>query len=520
MSSSVALSIPRLADRFFGLVLVGAAVLVIEGVRLAGPDIPNPAAILMVAVVYAAYRGGLAPGLVGAGMAWLYLAYFWSMPDQFLQFTAPNLVRIVLWALATPALALLVGLLQRRAERAREAAARGAALQAQWEERERAAAAVRASQARFESLFESSPDAIVAVDAAGRIVQANQRVETLFGYRREALIGQPVEMLMPDRFRDRHVGHREGYLAEPAIRPMGPGLALYGRRQDGEEFPIEVALGPLQSNGQAGMLATIRDITQRRRAEAAVQAKNEEIRAISQQLWQAAKLATMGELTASIAHELNNPLATVTLRVEGLLARLPSDDPRRGALETIEQECDRMAGLVANLLQTSRRGEPQISSVDVRDEIEKTLELVMPQLRQRTIAVAREYAPDAPLVRGDRQQLRQLLLNLIANASDAMLAGGTLTLRVKAWTPERLAIEIADTGTGIAPEHLAKVLEPFFTTKADGRGTGLGLAICRRIVHEHQGSLDITSDGVPGRGTTARVILPITSGQNVAQLSA
>jgi two-component system, LuxR family, sensor kinase FixL len=220
----------------------------------------------------------------------------------------------------------------------------------------------------------------------------------------------------------------------------------------------------------------------------------------------------MGELAASIAHELNNPLATVSLRVESLLAHVLAPDPRRRALEVIEQEVERMGNLVANLLQCSRRGYPQITATDIREEIEHTLALVHYHLRNHRITAVREYASDVPLIPADHQQLRQVFLNLLTNASDAMPQGGTLTLRVTGGALDTgapaVVIEFADTGLGIAPEHLPKVLEPFFTTKAEDKGTGLGLAICKRIVQEHHGTFTLASE--VGQGTTVRIALPLT----------
>src|SRR5262249_387629 len=162
-----------------------------------------------------------------------------------------------------------------------------------------------------------------------------------------------------------------------------------------------------------------RDVSERKQAEqalqesnrnleqtlAALQARSEEVRAASQQLWQAAKLATLGELAASIAHELNNPLAIVSLRVESLLAQTPMDDPCRHALQIIEQEVERMGNLVANLLQFSRRGQHQVSTVDVRDEVARTLELVHYHLRHRRIEVVQDISPQVPMIHADRQQL-------------------------------------------------------------------------------------------------------------------
>ncbi|HEX9014273.1 MAG TPA: ATP-binding protein, partial [Anaerolineaceae bacterium] len=190
----------------------------------------------------------------------------------------------------------------------------------------------------------------------------------------------------------------------------------------------------------------------------------------------------------------------------------PENSPETGILRVMEQEVERMASLVANLLQFSRPGQRQISSLDLREEIEKTLELINNQLVHRQIILQRVFAPDLPLVQADRQQVRQLLLNLVSNASDAMPSGGVLTITAQ---PEsggkKVRIEIQDTGIGIPARELEKILEPFYTTKPEGKGTGLGLAICRRIVEEHHGTLTVTSPGL-GKGATVRIILPAANG--------
>jgi signal transduction histidine kinase len=258
------------------------------------------------------------------------------------------------------------------------------------------------------------------------------------------------------------------------------------------------------------LVKALRYAIERQRLFSELEMKSAEITEITQRLWQSAKLATIGELAASIAHELNNPLATVSLHVESMLGQTAPDEPRRQALKVVEQEIDRMANLVANLLQFSRRSREQISTVDVREEIDKTLELIHFHLRKQRIAVVREFADELPVIQADRQRLRQLFLNLIINAGDAMPQGGTLTIRVSA--TDKVTVEIIDTGVGIAPKDLPRVMEPFFTTKPEGEGTGLGLPICRRIAKEHGGKLKIASE--PGRGTTVRVVLSSRSKVN------
>jgi signal transduction histidine kinase len=277
------------------------------------------------------------------------------------------------------------------------------------------------------------------------------------------------------------------------------------------------------------VLAQERDARERRRAEEALRETNrrlehtleelrnqtEELAATTQQLWQAAKLASVGELAASVAHELNNPLGTISLRLESVLARTPPGDPRRPALEVIEQETERMARLIANLLQFSRQAADQVSTVDVAGEVIKTAELADHHLRRRGVTVAFDFGTDVPPVIADRQKLRQLFLNLYTNAADAMPRGGTLTTRLFTRSDPsgraEVVVEVADTGVGIPAEQLPRVMDPFFTTKDEGKGTGLGLAICRRIVHDHKGAIRIDSE--VGKGTTVRISLPVVSGQ-------
>jgi signal transduction histidine kinase len=323
--------------------------------------------------------------------------------------------------------------------------------------------------------------------------------------------------------RTRNRCNAEGY-ESVALIPLRSGDELIGLFQLNDRRRNQFTLQMIQFF--EGLGASIGIALSRKQAEeearkhsAELIEKNEELRAMAQQLWQAAKLATMGELSASIAHELNNPLATVSMRAESLLTKTQQDSPMWRELKIIEQEVERMATLIANLLQFSRRSQPQKSTVDICEEIEKALELIYYHLRKRNIVIWREFAKEAPCIHADRQQLRQLFLNLFTNASDAMPRGGTLTVRVTA-PPEskQVIIEVADTGTGIPPEILPKVTDPFYTTKPEGEGTGLGLAICRRIVQEHNGTFDLTSEGIPGKGTTARISLPVTSGTNAAEL--
>jgi PAS domain S-box-containing protein len=358
----------------------------------------------------------------------------------------------------------------------------------------RATAALAESQARLDAVIRSALDAIVLLDAARTVTLFNPAAEVVFGCRAADAVGSPISRFLPGEFGD---GARE----------------VEGQRANGDAVPLEVTASAVAGGGDAAFVLILRDVTERKRAVA-------ELHSTTQQLWQAARLAGVGELAASIAHELNNPLGTVSLRVEGVLAKTPPDDPRRRALEVVDQEVERMAGLVSNLLQFSRAGRDQVSTVNVCEEVTRTADLTRHHLRRRGVELVTEFDPAVPTIFADRQQLRQVLLNLFTNAGDAMTAGGRLTTRVRpAVLPgdrPAVAIDVADTGVGIPAEHLPRVFEPFFTTKDEGKGTGLGLAICKRIVGEHRGALEL--DSRVGEGTTVRVTLPIRTEKNVAGL--
>ena len=390
--------------------------------------------------------------------------------------------------------------------------------------------ALRDSETRAEAILATTVDAVVVIDERGTIETLNPAAERMFGYAAGEVIGHNIKVLMPDPYRAEHDGYLANYLRTGQKKIIGIGREVVGRRKDGTDFPADLAVSEAKVGDRRAFVGIIRDITERKQAEealreshrkleqavAALETKGEEVKVMSRQLWQAAKLAAVGELAASIAHELNNPLATVGLRVESLLTQTDTDDPRHRQLEVVEQELDRMAHLVANLLQFSRRGSQRASSVDVGEDLLKTLELVQHYFRSRGVRVVQDFAPAVPVIQADRQILRQVFLNLLTNAGDAMPDGGTLTLSLAPGFLEdgrrAVLMEFADTGPGISPEHLPRVMEPFFTTKEEDKGTGLGLAICRRAVQEHGGTIVITSE--VGKGTSVRIALPVGNGAN------
>jgi len=309
-------------------------------------------------------------------------------------------------------------------------------------------------------------------------------------------------------------GRQYSVAAEPR-RILDFLISTYGTALANNEA-LERTRGTLEVKVGERTASLVREITERKTAETKLQETNGQIAVMTHQLWEAAKLATIGELAASIAHELNNPLQTVSLHLEALSTQLGGDAAKSKALSVMEGELDRMAGLVANLLQVSRRDEHRISTVDVRAEIDDTLGLIGYLFRKNAVAVVKDFDPRAPSVFADREQLRQVFLNLFTNACDAMPSGGKLTLRVRRGTaPDgrqpTLLIEVTDSGTGITPSDMPRVMEIFFTTKPAGKGTGLGLPICRRIVESHGGTIGLASEA--GAGTTVRIVLPAAGGE-------
>lgn len=378
-------------------------------------------------------------------------------------------------------------------------------------EQERVRRELKESQARLSAIIRTAQDGIVTLDGDRRITSFNRAAEEIFGYGAEDVLGWSISELLPQDF-----------FCDPLTDPNGVHpIEIEGRRVTGEMIPLEVSRSRFEAQGQIYCTLILRDIRERKRTQKAlaetIRQREEaltELQATTQQLWQAARLAGVGELAAGIAHELNNPLGIISLRIEGLLAKTPPEDPRRRPLEIVEQEVERMARLVSNLLQFSRPGRDRVSTVDVAEELVKTIELTEHYFRRRNIMIRTDIHPSLPSIHADRQQLRQVFLNLFTNAADAMPHGGNLTPRVYPGVmPDgqpALVLEITDTGVGIPPEHIPRVTDPFFSTKEEGKGTGLGLAICKRIIDEHKGLLQIESQ--VGQGTTVRVILPTSSG--------
>jgi two-component system, cell cycle sensor histidine kinase and response regulator CckA len=358
-------------------------------------------------------------------------------------------------------------------------------------DRHRALEALRRSETQASAIVEAASEGIVIVNASGTIITVNRQAETMFGYPRSELSGRPLEMLLPERFRSKHVVHRTEYVRDPRVRRMGQGLDLTARRRDGSEFPVEIALSYVEMDEGLRAIAFVTDITERKAMERAAR--------------QAERLSALGRLSASIAHEVNNPIGIMTSRIELILMDaeangLPAetiDD-----LRVVHRNAIRVATIAKNLLSFSREAPRERAPVDVNDVVRNVLLLVTADFGRQKIRIVPELKCSSPVL-GHAHGLEQVVLNLVTNAAEAMSEGGEIRIATST-SGDLVWIVVADTGRGIAAADLQHVFDPFFTTKTTG--TGLGLSVSYRIVNDLGGAIDVES--VPGHGTTFMVTFP------------
>jgi PAS domain S-box-containing protein len=350
------------------------------------------------------------------------------------------------------------------------------------------------------SVLESAPDAIVIIDAAGTVLYANRQLSVLFGYENSAIVGQPVEMLLPERFRTRHVAHRSKFSQAVRLRPMGNGLDLFALRRDGSEFPVEISLSPIEAGGRMIVAAAIRDVTDRMRVEREIR----EARA-------AADRANLGKsrFLATASHDLRQPLQALSL-LNGTLRRLVDDPEAREILEQQEDAVTAMSRLLNALLDVSK-----LESGAIRPDItDFKVARLLEELRREFAGLAASKGlalvvePTTARARSDAALVGQALKNLVSNAIK-YTSSGWIRLRSAMHGPN-VRIEVCDSGQGIAADHLPFIFDEFYqvgvapNTSRDGYG--LGLSIVQRVAQLLDLRIDVRSE--PGAGSTFALEMP------------
>ena len=345
----------------------------------------------------------------------------------------------------------------------------------------------------LEGLIEFVPDAIVIVSRQGHISLVNSQTERLFGYDRKKLLGQPVEVLIPDRFRGDYVGHRRTYFDGPRTRPMSFGLC--GLRRDGTQFPVDITLSPLPTDDGVLAMTTIRDVTDYKRAQQALEEKTRALEAAQDELVRYERLAVLGQIAAGVSHELRNPLGVIKNAVYFLNMVLPNDPKVRKHLVIVEREIAAANRIVTGLLDFARVTPSTRADMDVNALVREYLgRAALPDHVVPVVALADRLSP----VHADAGQVELIVGNLVANAVQAMPGGGTLTVETGVVEGD-VRLTVGDTGVGISTDDLDKIFEPLFTTKAKAKGIGLGLSVARRLARANGATLSVTS--TPGLGS-------------------
>jgi PAS domain S-box-containing protein len=370
-------------------------------------------------------------------------------------------------------------------------------------------------QERFEQAVEFSPVANIMVNKEGKIQLVNKATETLFGFGREELLNMKIESLVPEQFRGKHPSYREVFHQEPKARPMGPERELYALRKDGRQVPVEIGLTPIETEEGPCILASIVDITQRKRAEEIlkrdkeslerlVDERSKELIKTQKELKQFSRLADIGTLAATVAHELRNPLGVIHLAAYNL-KREKSDLNANKHLSNIEKKVWEGNQIIDNLLSYARIKIPNYENVRILGILDECVASAQGRFAEKGIVIEKKYSDGLDFIEADPNQIREIFLNVLNNACQAISEpDGKVRVMVER-EGDMVKVSVQDTGVGIAQEDLDKVFEPFFTRKS--KGTGLGLTICNELVNLHQGKIEINSR--IGEGTTVAILLPL-----------
>ncbi len=381
-------------------------------------------------------------------------------------------------------------------------------------ERKRMEKALIESVTHYRLVHNSAFDGIIVSGEDDRVRDCNPSAEKIFGYEKGELAGTPLAGLMPPRYRKKHEEGLKRFLSTGKSEIQGKALELEGLKKDGTVFPVELILSSFHIEGAVRFTGTIRDITERKRAE------RDRERMLSQ-INQSQKIEAVGRLAGGIAHDFNNILTTIEGNAELAMEDAPKSGPVCARLEEITASVKHASKLTRQLLLFSRGQPVELKPLNINSAVENIFVMIS-RLIGEEIKIDIDLAPGVWTVDADEAGMEQVLLNLAVNARDAMPDGGTLFIKTEnaaldekrgigceGLAPGRyVALTVKDTGSGMDPALIPRIFEPFFTTKEEGKGTGLGLSVVYGIIKQHGGCATVESE--PGAGTSFTIYLPAT----------
>jgi PAS domain S-box-containing protein len=355
---------------------------------------------------------------------------------------------------------------------------------------------LRRSEARHRIVVETASDAVISIDESGAIILANPATKRIFGYRPEELIGKPLTILMPGALRKLHETGLKRYLETGERRLNWQGTEVTAQRANGEEFPAEVSFGEMTVDRRKVFTGFIRDISEKKRAE-------EELRNTQAELARILRVMTIGQLTASIAHEVSQPLSGIVMNASTCLRMLKSDPPNvDGAMETAQRtirDSNRASEVISRLRTLFSRKQINVEPLDLNDAAREVIALLSGELQRNNVILKNEFSDPLPAIHGDRVQLQQVIMNLLRNASDAMSSiedrPRQMVLRTE-MEGGHVRFSVQDSGVGFSPEVASQMFESFYSTKSEGMG--VGLSISRSIIEANRGRLWATANDGPG----------------------
>jgi len=361
----------------------------------------------------------------------------------------------------------------------------------------------------FHLATEASPSGTVLVNDQGRIVLVNAHAESLFGWTRDELIGKEIEVLVPERFAHTHPSDRTHFFTVPEARAMGAGRELFARRKDGSEFPVEIGLNPIQTPRGLLVLANVVDISARLATEEVARRSREQVELLS-------RVSLLGEMTASLAHELNQPLAAIvnnaTAAVRYLEQGRLNPEKLQDILSDVVADGRRACDVMHNVRSAIKKGAAIRGRINLNDVVKAVTHMVQPDAAAQLCKIETSLAPHLPPIEGDPTQIQQVLINLVRNAIDAMHDTPQSRRIVEIATnydgDGTISVAVRDYGSGISETTRRRLFEQFFTTKEEG--LGMGLAIVRSIIQGHGGK--ITAENADGGGARFHFRLPMNEG--------